>query len=167
MAEKEKETESNISVGAEVSQAEAEEYTRRSMDGGELCSDGVMAKVLRDGKVVIMPVSEIYAFEPDERVDGIEVEDPTVLRSAGVRGWIRDRAEREFNTPERGDAVSKHSAQGSAGPINREGQEPPEVEYEEGAYEEDMENAAKDQDKAAKAAAKKATSRPTAKKSKK
>ena len=44
----------------------------RRLDGGEITSNGVFTKVLRDGHVEIIPTSEIYAKEPDERIEGVQ-----------------------------------------------------------------------------------------------
>lgn len=93
---------------------------------------GAVAKVIRDGEVQLIPASELYAVEADEKVEGIVIADPTVTGPVLLPN-AQDRAEREFNMAERGDAVSKRHAQGSAAPIGRF-EEPPALALEEGAY---------------------------------
>jgi len=126
-----------VRMGTSMTHDGTGDRASRMAEGGEVTSNGVFTKVLREGKVEVIPTSEIYAKEADERVEGIEVDDPTVLRAAGLSGGtLQDRAEREFNTQERGDAVSKQHAQGAAGTIGREPPAP--VKLEKGAYEEDL-----------------------------
>jgi hypothetical protein len=150
---KEEAREPELRAGSAVRQQEAEDFAERRASGGEITSNGVFTKVLRDGHVEVLPTSEIYAYEADERIEGVEVADPTVIQQPGVMGAsLQDRLEREFNTQERG-GLSKQHAQGAAGPIPGE-VEIPEVEFDEGAYEEDVKSAARDQDKAAAAAEK-------------
>jgi hypothetical protein len=129
--------------GAEAAEKSGEDFAQRRAAGGEITSNGVFTKVLRDGHVEVIPTSEVYAKEPDERVEGIEVFDPTVLRGAGQGGALIDRLEREFNTQERGDTVSAKHAQGAAGTIARK--EPDDAKLDEGAYEKDQERIAEQQ----------------------
>jgi hypothetical protein len=145
MAEKHEEVqkaEDQVRIGSDVDTAAADDFAERASSGGEITSNGVLTKVLREGKVELIPTSEVYAKEADERVKGIEINDPTVPAAAQSRGALLDRAEREFNMQERGDAVSKQHAQGAAGTIARE--EWPAAELEEGAYEKDQEKAQKE-----------------------
>jgi hypothetical protein len=137
--------EDQVRIGSDVDTAAADDYAERATSGGEITSNGVLTKVLRDGKVELIPTSEVYAKEADERVEGIEVSDPTVPAATPSRGALLDQAEREFNMQERGDAVSKQHAQGAAGTIARE--EWPEATLEEGAYEKDQEKAQKNAEK--------------------
>lgn len=134
-----------IRQGSAVSQDGAEDYAARASHGGEITSNGVFTKVLRDGKVEIVPTSEIYAEEAEDRVQGVQVEDPTVIGAPVLRGHgaIVDRLEREFNTQERGDAVSKQHAQGAAGSLGRARDEVPAVKLEKGAFEKDQKEIAK------------------------
>lgn len=129
--------EKSVRMGTGMTHDGTGDRASRMAQGGEITSNGVFTKILRDGKVEVVPTSEIYAKEADERVEGIEVNDPTVLRAAGLSGGsLQDRAEREFNTQERGDAVSKQHAQGAAGTIGREPPVP--VKLEKGAYEKEL-----------------------------
>jgi hypothetical protein len=153
MAESEKvqEQEPQLRVGPEATNDNGG-YAERRAAGGEITSNGVFTKVLRDGHVEIIPTSEVYSKEPDERVQGLVVNDPTVLREVGQRGILVDRLEREFSTQELGDSVSKQHAQGAAGTIAREVSG--EVEFDEGAYEAEREQ---EKPAAKKRAAKKAS----------
>jgi len=88
---------------------------RQKTEGGEVTSNGEFTKVIRDGKVEIVPTSEIYAKEPEDRVEGLEVEDRTVTAVAAGGPSLQDRLERKFHKPERGDEVSAHHATGPTG----------------------------------------------------
>lgn len=141
-------SDNKIRHGADTVQTEAENRAARVAQGGELTSNGVLTKVLRDGKVEVIPTSEVYSKEAKDRVEGLEVADPTVFAAGVERATVVDRAETEFNGQERGDAVSAHHAQGAAGSIGRE--IPVEAKLEKGLYDNEQEKQA---EKAAEVAA--------------
>lgn len=129
-----------IRQGADVNTRQGDNLEAKREAGSVLSSNGVFAKVLKDGKVSVVPTSEVYEKEPDEQIEGIEVQDPTVPLAGGGKvmgASIVDRAQREFNTAERGDSASAHHAQGAAGSIAR--QDVPEVEQDEGAFDDEEE----------------------------
>jgi hypothetical protein len=155
-AREQREAEGQVRIGSDVDPAGTEDFAERASSGGEISSNGVFTKVLRGGHVEILPTSEVYAKEADERVKGIEVADSSVSAATESRGALLDRAAMEFNTGEQGDTVSAHHAQGAAGTIARESW--PEAKLDEGAYEKEQEKAQKQAEKDRKAAAKKADS---------
>ena len=125
-----------VHQGSDVNKSQGDNLEAKRRAGSEITSNGVFTKTLKDGKVEIVPTSEIYEKEPDERIEGIEVQDNTVPLAGGGKvlgSSIVDRAAREFNTSKRGDSQSKHHAQGAGGSISRG--EVPDPEKEEGAYE--------------------------------
>src|SRR5688500_6650648 len=103
-----------------------------------LSTNAAVAKILRDGKVELIPTSELYAVRADEKIEGIQVDDPTITGPTVAPVNAIDRAEREFNMAERGDAISARHAQGSASPLGRK-QEPAPLKLEAGVYEKEEE----------------------------
>jgi hypothetical protein len=103
-------------------QTEDQERTerRQKTEGGEITSNGEFTKVIRDGHVEVIPTSEVYAKEPEDRIEGLEIEDRTV--TAVRRDNLQDRLERKFHSAEDGDEVSARHATGptSSGTTPRE-----------------------------------------------
>lgn len=42
-------------------------YEARALDGGELCSNGVVVKTIYEGAITLVPEEEVYDTEPDDR----------------------------------------------------------------------------------------------------